>query len=497
MLEKSSTAWTFTLLIVTTILPAYSQAPDTLWTKTYGGPGADYCRSLQQTSDGGYALIGHTTSFGAGDWDTYFVKTDSNGDTLWTRKYGGPQYDDGWDIQQTHDKGYIIVGRSNSFGPSAMDVYLIRTDSLGDTLWTRTYGGSDWDEAYAVRQIQDHGFIVAGVTESFGSGEMKLYLIRTDSVGDTLWTRSYGDGENDYVGWSVQETASNGYIVAGYVDHHPGYADVYLMKTDSMGDTLWTRKYGGSLNEYSYALDNTFDGGYIVAGRTSSYGMGMYDFYLIRTDSLGDTLWTRSYGGPAWDGGRSVQQTSDSGFIVVGWTDSFGPLLEYDIYAVKTDCNGNILWSNSLGGSDQDYGYSVIETSDFGYAIVGFTFSFGFAAGEFYLIKTAPDTLGLAETQVKTPAIHDSQLVFPNPFRDNIEISLSVETCENDISLEIIDITGRFIRDLQREDGTNDHSLTATWDGLSWHGKEVPQGIYFLVIRMQNSVMTSRIVKIR
>lgn len=341
MLEKSSTAWTSILLIVTTILPAYSQAPDTLWTKTYGGPGADYCRSLQQTSDGGYALIGHTTSFGAGDWDTYFVKTDSN------------------------------------------------------------------------------------------------------------------------------------------------------------GDTLWTRKYGGSLNEYSYALENTFDGGYIVAGRTSSYGMGMYDFYLIRTDSLGDTLWTRSYGGPAWDGGRSVQQTSDSGFIVVGWTDSFGPLLEYDIYAVKTDFNGNILWSNLLGGSDQDYGYSVIETSDFGYAIVGFTFSFGFAAGEFYLIKTAPDTLGLAETQVKTPAIQNYQLVFPNPFRDNIEISLSVETCENDISLEIIDITGRFIRDLQREDGTNDHSVTATWDGLSWHGKEVPQGIYFLVIRMQNSVITSRIVKIR
>ena len=378
----------------------FAQAPDTLWSKTYGGPGADYCRSVLQTSDGGYALIGLTTSFGAGGWDAYLVKTDSNGDTIWTKTFGGPQFDDGWDIQQTLDKGYIIVGRSSSFGSSAMDVYLIRTDSLGDTIWTRTYGGSDWDEAYSVRQTQDSGFIIAGVTESFGSGEMKLYLIKTDSLGDTLWTRNYGDGESSYTAWSVQESADKGYVIAGYVDHHPVYADVYLMRTDSLGDTIWTRYYGGALNDYSYDLNNTFDGGYIVGGRTSSYGMGMYDFYLIRTDSLGDTLWTKTYGGPIWDGCRSVQQTSDSGYIVVGWTDSFGQIFEYDIYVVKTDFNGNIMWSSILGGSDSDYGYSVVQTSDLGYAIAGFTFSFGFTAGEFYLIKTAPDTLGVNEQEI-------------------------------------------------------------------------------------------------
>ena len=278
-----------------------AQPPDTLWTRTYGGSSDEEAYSVQQTTDGGYIMAGYTYSFGAGGEDLYLAKTNSQGDTLWTRTYGGSGDDEAVSVQQTADGGYIMAGYTYSFGAGNQDFYLVKTNSLGDSLWTYTYGGSGDDYARSVQQTTDGGYIVAGETNSFGTGEGDFYLVKTNSLGDSLWTHTYGGSGDDYAR-SVQQTTDGGYIVAGCtMSFGAGYADFYLIKTNSQGDTLWTRTYGGANYDHAYSVQQTSDGGYVVAGYTTSFGAGNYDFYLVKTNSQGDTLWTRTYGGSNWD----------------------------------------------------------------------------------------------------------------------------------------------------------------------------------------------------
>jgi len=251
--------------------------------------------------------------------------------TSWWRTYGGTLTDQGWSVQQTSDGGYIIAGRTYSFGAGNSDVYLTKTNTPGDTLWTRTYGGTSEDDGYSVQQTTDSGYIITGYTASFSAGG--VYLIRTNASGDTLWTRTYGylgDGRG------VQQTSDGGFIIAG-----AGYRDVYLIKTTASGDTLWTRTYGGTSEDVGTSVQQTLDGGYIVAGYTLTFGAGGYDAYLIKTDASGDTMWTRTYGGTGDDQGYSVQQTSDGGYIIAGRTYSFGAG-NSDVYLIKTDSLGNV-----------------------------------------------------------------------------------------------------------------------------------------------------------
>jgi len=319
------------LLLVSTSLAL--EPGDTLWTRTHGGRGGQYGRSVQQTSDGGYIIAGRTT-FGAGSYDVYLLRTDSSGDTLWTRTYGGSESDEGYSVRQISDGGYIIAGVTESFGAGLSDVYVLKTDSSGDTLWARTYGGSREDRSYSVQQTSDGGYIIAGYTNSFGVGLTDVYLVKIDSSGDTLWTRTYGGRASDW-GYSAQQTSDGGYIIAGRTESFgAGLSGVYLVKTDSSGDTLWTRTYGGSDYDVGYSVRQTPEGGYIIAGVTHSFGAGSGDVYLLKTDSSGDTLWTRTYGGSSDDRGYSVQRTSNGGYIIAGGTQSFGAG-GWDVYLIR------------------------------------------------------------------------------------------------------------------------------------------------------------------
>ncbi|MCP3684996.1 MAG: T9SS type A sorting domain-containing protein [bacterium] len=368
---------------------AYSAPGDTLWTRTYGGTSADYASSFQQTTDGGYIIAGYTSSFGAGADDFYVIKTDALGDTLWTQTYGGASIDVANCVQQTTDGGYIVAGWTASFGAGTEDFYLIKTDASGDTLWTRTYGGTSADYASYVQQTTDGGYIVAGQTGSFGAGGTDFYMIKTDASGATLWTRTYGGTSHDY-GYSVQQTTDGGYIIAGYTASFSASTDFYLIKTDSLGDTLWTGTYGGDSLDQAYSVQQTSDEGYIITGRTESYGAGSSDFYLIKTDTFGDTMWTRTYGGLANEEAISVQQTADSGYILAGQTNSFGAG-SWDFYLVKTYPSGDILWTRTYGGTDDDRAHSVQQTTDEGYIITGRTGSYGAGSQDFYLIKVEGD----------------------------------------------------------------------------------------------------------
>ncbi len=379
------------------------------WEKTYGGEDTDKGRSVQQTMDEGYIITGYTNSYGMGWFDVYLIKTDNYGDTVWTRTYGGEKQDYGYDVQQTTDGGYVIVGSTVSFGNGSTDIYLIKTDNYGDTLWTKTFGQEYIDMGSSVQQTSDEGFIITG--DYYFYGLSILLLIKTDNNGDELWTKYYTVGDISQ-GYSVQQTSDGGFIVTGAIKSFGNeYSDVYLMKTDNNGDTLWTRTYGGDIDDNGSSVQQTSDGGYIIAGMTESFGnFYSMDVYLIKTDINGDTLWTKTYGGDYDDRGFSVQQTADGGYIITGYTESFGNGLN-DVYLIKTNNIGDTLWTKTFGGNADDQGISVQQTTDFGYIITGYTESFG-TSSEIYLIKT--DQNGIVTFSTEIPAL--------NPIRKLIKI---------------------------------------------------------------------------
>jgi len=370
---------------------AIADPGDILWIRTYGGNLPDWGQSVQQTTDGGYIVAGITDSFGSGPRDVYLVKTDANGNTQWTRTYGGVSYDRGYSVQQTSDGGYIIAGCTQSPSAGGWDFYLVKTDAGGHKRWSRNYGGSRMDIAYSVQQTSDGGYIIAGETYSFGV-DGDVYLVKTDANGNTLWTRTYGGSETEY-GRCVQQTSDGGYIIAGRTDAFgAGKYDAWLVKTDANGDSLWTRTYGGSETDIAHSVQQTTDGGYIIAGRTGSFGAGSSDFYLVKTNAGGNTLWTRTYGGSGFDEAFSVQQTTDGGYILAGVIEDLGPRA-YDFYLVKTDANGDSLWTRAYGENGWDHCYSVQQTTDGGYILTGITGSFGAVGYDVGLVRVAGEAL--------------------------------------------------------------------------------------------------------
>ena len=271
-----------------------------------------------------------------------------------------------------------------------------------------------------------------------------IYLVKTDSLGDTLWTKTYGGNNNDF-GYSVSQTADGGYILLGSSESFGvGAADFYLIKTNANGDTIWTRTYGGNDYEYGYSVAVTTNGGYILLGSTSSFGAGSSDIWFIKTNSIGDTLWTRTYGGIGSDGGSSVQQTSDEGYIITGMTKSYGSG-NADIYLIKTDSLGNV---------------------------------------------------GVEEQTDKRPRNREKRLAcHPNPFIESVEIQLHGVTeygCIGESEIQIFDVTGRKVREISLL--PFNFSLEGTWNGRDKAGKVVAPGIYFLKFQGKS---VGKIVKVR
>ncbi len=251
----------------------------------------------------------------------------------------------------------------------------------------KTYGGANSDRASSVQQTSDGGYIVAASTTSFGAGYSDFFLIKTDANGNVIWAKTYG-GTNGDVAYSVQQTSDGGYIVAGTTNSFgAGWHDVLLIKTDANGNLQWAKTYGGIYDDGARGVRQTSDGGYIVGGWTTSFSVGSGDIFLIKTDANGNIIWAKTFGGTYWDEASSVQQTSDGGYIVAGYTGSFGAGYS-DLFLIKTDANGNVIWAKTYGGTNGDVAYSVQQTSDGGYILAGETLSFGAGSWDIFLIKT-------------------------------------------------------------------------------------------------------------
>jgi len=422
------------LLLLCTIMPLWSillfaQGPDTLWTKTYGGSNDDWGYSMQQTTDGGYIIAGACDSFDLdGDSsDVYIVKTDTNGNEIWSKTYGGQGIDKGYSVQQTADGGYIIAGMQSG------DVYAVKTYANGERQWASTYGWDGIGKGYSVEQTTDGGYIIAGSHVSNDTGS--TVLIKIDSVGDTIWKRKYG-GTAWEEGRSVRQTSEGGYVVAGTKNNK-----MFLMRTDTLGNQVWKKIYGAQGVSGGHSVEQTTDGGYIIAGYTDLSGSGfLNDVYLVKTDSSGETLWTQAHGGQSDDIGYAVEQTTDGGYIICGYTASFGTGVR-DVYLVKTDVSGDSLWTGTYGGINKDIGYAVEQTTEGGYIIAGYTASFGAGAGDLYLIRTK-SMLGITENNV--PSKLFSFGLNSNPVKGQAIFKLQLSE-DAMIHLRIYDATGRLV----------------------------------------------------
>jgi hypothetical protein len=466
---------------------------------TFGGPDAEQGFSVQQIWDSGYYVVGYTESIGAGSGDVNLIRTDSLGTALWTRTYGGTSMDIGYQAQNTFEGKYIIAGLTYSFGAGSGDVYLIRTEANGDTLWTRTFGGADLDWGYSVQQTEDHGFIVAGSTSSFGAGMDDFYLIKTDSTGETIWEKTYGGAQNDQ-GRSVWQTwPDGGYILAGSTSSYgSGESDVYLIKTDSLGNLVWSRTYGDVGSDHGLFVQQTSpDGGYIVAGDKYSAYTGGRDIFLIKTDTSGDTLWTKTFGGPGIDAGSAVRATTDGGYIVTGYTESYG-YGGRDVYLIKTDSAGQVLWAENYGGRDHDVGSSIWLTFDGGYIITGYTESSGAGDRDVFLIKTdANGVVGIGSADNDSPGVPRFSSLsqnYPNPFNPSTTIAFDIPGIPGmtqQVGLTVYDLRGRRVRSLISSRLETGSHIT-TWDGRDDKGGNVPSGIYIYTLKTGDGTLSRK-----
>ena len=362
--------------------------------KTFGSRELDYGYFVQQTKDGGYIITGITESFGDYAGDVWLIKTDNTGKMEWNKTFGKfGKLDWGYCVQQTTDGGYIITGDTWSYGAGIWDIWLIKTDIMGNMIWNRTFGGPESDRSFCVQQTIEGGYIIIGNTASFGAGKSDAWLIKTDSDGNKIWDKTFGGTSGDF-GNHVQQTTDGGYIITGCTySFGAGDKDIWLIKTNSLGDKVWDNTFGGPDDgETSSWVQQTNDGGYIIIGRTDSPGADEWDIWLIKTNSAGSKIWDRTFGGTRCDSGFSVQQTNDGGYIIVGekGRDEILPYFGSVVWLFKTNSLGFKMWERTFGDIlfRDDAGHCVQQTTDGGYIIIGKTESFGAGKSDIWLIKT-------------------------------------------------------------------------------------------------------------
>jgi hypothetical protein len=449
------------LAVLAALLAAATIAHAITWVRTYGDEGNEGGFCVQITKDGNYIITGYP-------W--VLIKVDTSGKVLWSRDYG---ISGRWG-EQVSDGGYIIT----SSVPS-----LLRTNSQGDTLWSRNYEL----DSYCVQETSDSDYIMVG--DHYEGNEKYLVLLKTDFDGALLWTRTYGaPSHNRNSGFFIQETSDGDYIITGATgidteEFATGY--LWLIKTDADGDTLWTQEYGtgeiGTFNK-GYCVKETRDGGYIITGYKDYEGL-----WLLKTDIDGDTLWTKTYTTPAGGTGYNVQETQDSGFIVVGNTETLTALsngANRNLWLIKTDKEGDTLWTRIYGGDGYDEGYCVQQLNDLGYLVVGATTSYGVGGSyDLWLLRT--DSLGLLG--ITEPPLSQESLSWGVASSLGSQIILYYFNRPQGVRASIFDASGRKVGEVYSRESTG----ILTW------GANQPSGVYFLqVIEDKDIIKTERIVLI-
>jgi len=390
-----SVLWALLFLLTNSLtishVSSQTKSPSIEWEKTFcknedgfiGGIG----QSVLQTRDNGYAVAGSAWMVGTEFYNCYLIKTNSEGDLVWDKTYGGDNAVYGASIDLTYGDGFIITGLFKNTKTEVAgegDVYLLKTDGSGNLQWENHYGGDGWEIGNSVIEDSRFHYVVAGSRKLIEEDREHIYLLKTDLAGNLLWEKMYGGAENRSWGYSLSETTDNGYIIAGKI--RPTIGDgssAYIIKTDFNGNLLWERTIGTEAEGRS--VQQTSDGGYIVGGtiRTTDN-----NFYLIKLNHLGDPLWQKYLGKNL---AFSVKQTFDRGYVLAGIYGEEG-----DAKIVKTDVFGRFLWEKLIGVEEvltDSLILSIHETNDRGYICVGEKYNKNHDEDWLYLLKLQHESI--------------------------------------------------------------------------------------------------------
>ncbi len=456
--------------------PAHAQ-PEFRWMRTYGGEATDDFSSVIQTRDGGFALAGETISFDVDDYDAYLVKTDDEGAETWSHTYDIGYYDNCLSLIQTSDGGFALAGYTAE-QDAGSSFLILKTDSDGEEEWSRTFSRSYWNECYSVVQTPDGGFVLAGFTSTEDYTAADYFVVKVDSAGELVWENNYGGAEMEFC-MSLVPTGQGAFMAAGYVvreDSMGASCNFYLVKIAANGRQMWSRTFETDTWDLCIAITHATGGGYALAGFTN-FGQRL-DCRLIRINDFidhCDLVWEGGYGGAQSDYCNAIVNTPDGGFVLAGSTNSSGAG-EDDFFMVRTDDAGEEQWSRTFGSNFDDVCFSIIRTPDRGYALAGYTESFGAGGADGWLVKTGSDP-------VSAPVITDPSIpqalvllpVYPNPFNSAARIRYQVSQ-PGRISLSLHNLTGRKIM-----------TLTESWMNAGTHetmiyGNSLSDGTYLITL---------------
>ncbi len=353
--------------------------------KNYGGANDEFGKAVLEYTNGDLFVVASTNSLGAGQKDIYLIKTDAKGNTIWSKTFGGSGNDEPNEIIKTTDGNLLIIGTTNSYGAGGNDIYLIKIDTSGVLLWQKEYGGAGDEVGEDIVIASDGNYLMNGLTSSFGSGLRDIYLLKINPSGIVIWTKTYG-GALDDGGISLCNADSGNIMLFCFTDNFGAVnRDCFVVKVNSLGDSLNSWLYGGSEYEQAVSIRPTTDGNFIICGHTASFGHIEHNVYALKISGNGTIFWENNYGGSFHDGAEHGEQSDDGGFIFAGRTSSFGNNYE-QAYLVKTDAAGNMEWQKDYGGNADDAAYNIVETEN-SYIIVGNTLSITNGNNDVFLVK--------------------------------------------------------------------------------------------------------------
>lgn len=502
----------YALMLVGCLVSA--QAPDFEWQETYGGTGSEYAHSVKQTPDGGYITAGYTNSTdlevvgNAGGQASWLVKTNSLGVLQWQKVLGGTALDRAYAVDITTDGGYVVGGYtfSNdgdvSGNNGGADYWIVKLDASGNIEWQQTYGGSSNEILWDIKQTLDGGYIGLGVAESNDGdisspkGGQDYWVVKLDSDGNLEWEKSYG-GLGFDEGQKIALTSDGNYVLAGVsnsddgdITNNKGFSDYWIVKINTIGTILWQKNFGGSSLDIANDIKETSDTGFIITGYSDSQDGDVVgnttsstDYWVVKTDSSGNLEWQKSIAGGDTDLGYGVTQTADGGYAVVGNSlSSTGDATEQigadDIWIIKLLPNGDIQWQKTLGWLFADYAYEIQSASDGGFIVCG---SYTHGAGDPKFNQGANFWMvKYPEESLSTSEFENSSIkIYPNPTK----LLLNIDTPFPIKSIQIINMLGQTVM-------TQRNNINSAIDVSS-----LQTGMYFLIISANNQQQVIRFVK--
>jgi hypothetical protein len=466
------------LFLILILLPlfGFTQKDTIAHLHTFGGLANDVAEDIAITNDGGIVVIGSTASGGDGNTDIYLLKLDSACNYKWSYALGGTNNDWGYAIKQTFDNGFIIAASSNSYGNGGYDAILLKRDSLGNYQWQKTYGGNDWDFAYDVIQTFDSGYVFCGETYNNTAGFSDVYVVKTNSFGDTLWTKTVGGSLADR-GNSLIQTSDSSIVVAGIRNTLTDSTQAYVLKFDKDGTLLWDVVFGGVKYDVANSIIESQDGAYVFVGTSDSFGTTNNDCFITKISTTGTLIWQNYFAMPQEDGAYDVVELTNGDILVAGYTSSFGGGRKDVLIFTVTSGGWWAAKNSTFGGLEDEIANGLAIDSHGNMYLSGYTNTYGEGLNDVMIIRvdtivkqqqfTVTNNNDVAPISVQEIMKNELNItIFPNPANDYIEIS----TQQFPIQIQLIDASGKIIMDCVVRESTSKLQL-----------KNISKGFYSLV----------------